>query len=218
MPRPWTSADTNIVVKRPELPCLDSSRLDQAARVEASSGIRAGNWPGSPRRSHRQTAGFAPGRAAGMGRGTRPNDQTGPQGTAPEPVLCLFRGNRLAVLSEPPADISLLNSGPRRLRPAVIALAPVGSPPDGKAPGLGSPTRPAPPSCPRVEAIDRGRPSTRSSPPIPPYPPPDGSPGRGHRPRPSLDPPLSHSPRSSGPPVRVRQFAFPRTARPFCLN
>ena len=32
-------------------------------------------------------------------------------------------------------------------------------------PGLGSPTRPAPPSCPRVEAIDRSRPSTRSSPP-----------------------------------------------------
>ena len=31
------------MVKRPELPCLDSSRLDQAARVEASSGIRAGN-------------------------------------------------------------------------------------------------------------------------------------------------------------------------------
>ena len=195
------------MVKRPELPCLDSSRLDQAARVEASSGIRAGNWPGSPRRSHRQTAVFAPGRAAGMGRGTRPNDQTGPQGTAPEPVLCLFRGNRLAVLSEPPADISLLNSGPRRLDPPLSHSLRSVPRPMGKRRGWvlrpGRRRRAAPGSRPSTGAVPR-----LALPPHPPLSPPDGSPGRGHRPRPSLDPPLSHSPRSSGPPAACVNSRF----------
>jgi hypothetical protein len=50
-----------------------------------SVSVPPGSWPRWPRRSHRQAAVFAPGRATGMGRGKRSNDQTGPRGTAPGP-------------------------------------------------------------------------------------------------------------------------------------
>ena len=125
-------------------------------------------------------AALTPGRVRGMGRGSHRAIRPRPERRRPGLVLYLF------IRRQTPPARGVARPGRRRRtgrgrgsrpRPRLSLL---NSLPDGKAPGLGSPGG----FSDQAGAAEL-------------------APGRGPRPRPAPAPPLSHSPRSSGPRPRA---------------